>query len=60
MQPFAKIIERMPFFSCKTDVGLMKFLIGDLGADYWDTLLAIKHIKLKCKFKKIAKTGTKL
>ena len=59
MQPFANIIEQMPIFSRQPYVGLMKFVIEDLGA-HWDTLLAIKHIKLKCKFKKIAKTGTKL
>ena len=60
MQPFANIIERMPFFSCKTYVGLMKFVIGDLGANSWDTLLATKHIKFNCILKKIAKMGIKL
>ena len=49
----------MRVFSRKPYVGLMKFVIEDLKA-HWDSLLAKKHIKLKCKFKKIAKTGTKL
>ena len=41
MQPFAYIIVQMLIFSGKPYVGLMKFVIEDLEAN-WDTLLAIK------------------